>query len=116
MTTTRRYLQWYIRIQAALLCVLLGTLGASLAAQRTRYIADGAPVAAQRESPLPQAVYSLADRLPDMPDADRLLRCLRALPAPLGCVVGTAAVVWELCEQLLRSDFGILHKSREYFR
>ena len=110
MTRTRRYLQWYIRIQAALLCVLLGTLGASLAAQRTRYIADGAPVVAQQASPLPQTARSIADRLPDMPDVGDLARCLQALPAPIGCVVGVVIVLRNLCVQLLSTDFGMLHK------
>ena len=110
MTSNRKYLRWYIRIQIVLLCLLLGTLGACLAAQRTRYIAEGAPVVSQRESPLPQTVRSLANRLPDMPDFRQIEPYLTALPAPFGCAIGVVDSIRELWPMASDWALSILHK------
>ena len=105
MTQTQKYLRVYIRIQAALLCLILGTFGACLAAQRTRYIADGAPVSAHREQALPDAVSLFADRLPDKSVFRQAVPYLAALPAPLGCAAGALFSALEFAAQAFSIEF-----------
>ena len=110
MTQSQKYLRAYIRVQAVLLCLILGTFGACLAAQRTRILADGEPAAARQEHALPQAVETLSRRLPDKPDLAALTPYLAALPAPYGCMVGAAYSVWETAQTVSDMLFGIMHK------
>ena len=93
-----------------LLCLILGAFGACLAAERTRFLADGEPAAARQEYALPQAVETLSRRLPDKPEPRLLAPYLAALPAPYGCMVGAAYSVWETAQTVYGQLFGIVHK------
>lgn len=110
MTRTQTYLRIYIRLQAVLLCLILGAFGACLAAQRTRFIADGAPEEPGQAYALPQAVETLSQRLPDKPDKQAIAPYLAALPAPYGCMVAIAYSVWEIVQTVPVLPFDILHK------
>ena len=110
MSQTQKLLKIYIRIQSVLLCLVLGAFGACLAAQRTQYIAQGAPVSAQQEQALPQTVTQLVDRLPDKSRLHDLLPYLAALPAPAGCLAGTFFSLQEIWEQGVPILMDNLHK------
>ena len=99
MTQVHKYLRAYIRVQAITLCLVLGTLGASLAAQRTRYLADGEPAAVQQEHALPEAAETIRSHLPDKQTWQDGVPFLSALPAPLGCAVGAVMTARELLRQ-----------------
>lgn len=97
-SSARRILRWYLRLQSALLCLTLAALGAVAAAERSHELSVGAPVAIQRELPLP--VEDI--RLPSLPPLQTWREYLCLLPAPAGNLIGTVFSVEELLKLFLK--------------
>ena len=97
VSSSRRILRWYLRLQCALLCLTLAAMGAVVAAERTHYLSTGTPVAVQRELPLPRGSL----RLPQLPPWNEWREYLCLLPAPVGNLFGTVFSAEELFRQLV---------------
>lgn len=88
----RKLLRVYLCLQAVLLLLILAALCVDVAAERTRFIAEGSPVSAQRETPLLSAVQR-TDLLSGGRALSTLAEYADALPAPFGCLAGVVRSV-----------------------
>ena len=112
MTHTRKILRVFLCIQIILLTLTLAAFGAVLAAERTRYVAQGAPAASQREAPLPiPEKWTRAAVLPDKQTVRRMLSYAAALPAPFGCAAALVCAAWDVIEKTDFSALDILNKT-----
>lgn len=103
--STKLALRWFFRLEIACLCLTLLLVGSGIAADRTAFTAQGAPAAAQTDTPVRAAL----SRLPDKPALTALEAYAPLLPAPAGNLFAVILSFRNFAENSLPETFSRLH-------
>lgn len=103
--STKIALRWFFRLEVVCLCVTLAGVGVCVAAERTAYIAQGAPASVQADTP----VRSVVSRLPDRQSIASLAEFAPLLPAPLGNLAAVIMSIRNISKNDVADAFVKLH-------